>query len=82
MTIEKLDSSDHDDGGWNIEGSGLCSASLFGKAVQVWAVAQDRPVTVNEAALAFNVRPEIIQQAVEEHPWMYLNGEHIEHDGE
>ena len=68
-------------GGWNHD-TGQPGIALFGNAVQVWAVAQNRPVTVDEAALTFNVAPELIRQAVEEHGWMYLRGDRIEHDGE
>lgn len=80
--ITALDDSAIDDGGWNCDGSGNISIGLFGNAIQVWAVAQDRPVTVQEAAVAFNTTPAIIRQAVESHYWMFLSGDIIEHDGE
>ena len=81
--ITALDDSDDDDGGWNLEASGNVSGILFGNALSVWTVAQARPVSVSEAALAFNVQPKLIRQAVEGHYWMFINaaGE-IEHDGE
>lgn len=67
--------------------------SLFGNAVQTWAVMQDRSkVTVAEAALAFNVAPRRIIEAVEQHYWMFIDGPvdygtdfsklTIEHEGE
>lgn len=57
--------------------------SLFANALQVWTMAQNKQVvTVHEAALSFNVRPEIIIQAVNYHAWMFLDGDLIEHDGE
>ena len=67
---------------WNLE-TGEPSIVLFANAVQVWAVCQDSPrVTVDAAALAFNVKPELIRQAVEHHAWMFLCGQAIEHEGE
>lgn len=82
MMIEALDVSEDDDGGWNLEGSGNPSVSLFSSALQVWAACQEESVTVDAAALAFNVRPELIRQAIDHHPWMYLSGDVIEHEGE
>lgn len=68
---------------WNLETSGMPGVALFGAALQVWLGAQNREgITVDEAALAFNVRPEIIRQAVETHYWMFLSGDVIEQDGE
>ena len=67
---------------WNHE-TGNPSVSLFANALQVWAVAQNRlGISVDEAALAFNVKPELIRQAVEWHPWMFHVGGAIEHEGE
>jgi len=63
----------------------------FANAVQVWSSLQEpEDVSVGTAALAFNCAAEIIKQAVEHHPYMYLSAdegdplhEHkIEHDGE
>jgi len=74
--------ADDEHRGWDHE-NGLPTSRYFGNAVQVWAIAQDRPVTVSDAALAFNVTPDLIRRAVEDHEWMYLgSGELIEHDGE
>lgn len=80
MTItELIDTGDADD--WDEDGNP--TVSLFANAVQVWSWAQARAVvTVEEAALAFNVKPELIVQAVEWHPWLFLNGNFIEHEGE
>jgi hypothetical protein len=63
--------------------TGLPTSAHFGNAVQVWAIAQDRPVTITDAALAFNVSPDLVRRAVEDHCWMMV-GENdlIEHDGE
>lgn len=83
QSITALDVSDDDDLGFNMDGSGDISVIHFGNAIQVWAFAQDREVKIAEAALAFNVRPELICQAIENHAWMSANaaGE-IEHEGE
>lgn len=50
---------------------------------------REGPASVVNAALAFNVHPEMIMEAVEEHDWMYLAGDtgnlaqlFIEQDGE
>ncbi len=67
---------------WN-KNTGEPTCSYFGNALQVWSALQDgRATTVNEAALTFNVPPELIRQAVKDHFWMYLDGDVIEHDGE
>ena len=61
---------------------GMPQATAFGNALQMWAACQGRAVTVQEAAMTFNAVPEVIRQAVEDHPWMFLDGDNIEHDGE
>lgn len=67
---------------WNHE-TGAPGIALFSNAVQVWAVAHGGEVTVSAAALAFNVKPELIRQAADDHPWMYIgHGDVIEHEGE
>lgn len=69
--------------GWNLETSGMPGEMLFAGALQVWSAAQNRDgVTVDEAALTFNVAPAVIRQAVEAHPWLFLSGDVIEHEGE
>jgi hypothetical protein len=72
---------DTSDNSWDHD-SGTPGLNLFANAVQVWAVLQERPVTVNDAALAFNATPDVIRQAVEHHAWMFLDGDTIEHEGE
>lgn len=75
--------------GWD-QDSGAPTTGLMSRAVQVWALLQQRvDVTVAEAAKTFNVPSRCIQQAVEDHPWMYLEGpddvpekQTIGHDGE
>ena len=67
---------------WNHD-TGMPGMALFCNALSVWVIAQDRDVTVGDAALAFNVAPALIRQAVEWHYWMLLGaGDVIEHDGE
>lgn len=66
--------------GWDQE-SGMPTSGYFGNALQVWSLAQDRPVTVQEAAVTFNVTPDLIRECIEDDVWMYLNGDLIEHDG-
>ena len=81
--LETGDQAESDCEGWNLETSGMPGVGLFSSALQVWTVAQNRPVKVAEAALAFNVKPEIIRQAVEAHYWMLLGaGDVIEHEGD
>lgn len=70
--------------------TGAPGLHLFAGAVQVWSVMQDRPTSVAEAAMTFNVEPCRIVEAVEDgHYWMYLSGPRddfarlmIEHEGE
>ncbi len=78
----ELDFSFEDDGFWNIEGSGKCSATLFGNALQVWGVFQERTVTIEEASLAFNTSPDNIKAAIEQHPFMVRSGRRIDFEGE
>ena len=67
--------------GW--DESGNPTVTTFGNALQVWASAQDSPPTINDAALAFNVEPGLIRQAISEHYWMFIGkNDIIEHEGE
>lgn len=80
--ITHLDSSEEYRDRWNHD-TGMPGVALFANAVQVWVGAQNRTVTVNDAALAFNVAPHLIRQAVEWHYWLYLGpGDTIEQEGE
>lgn len=72
---ERLDGWDH--------AAGVPGVKLFSNALQVWAYAQGRVVTVDDAALAFNVPPEVIRRAVEWHYWLFITeGDVIESEGE
>ncbi|KPF84490.1 hypothetical protein IP70_15815 [alpha proteobacterium AAP38] len=77
-----------EDEGWDIDGNGGPGIGLTAKAVQVWAVCQPVQSTIGDAATAFNLPLAMIAQAVEYHPYMYLDGPAdnpataIGHDGE
>lgn len=77
-----------DDIGWdhNTRAPGIFT---FGNAIQVWAIMQNRPTSIADAARAFNCPPERIEDAVESHDWMFLEGPEddyeklmIQHEGE
>jgi hypothetical protein len=67
---------------------GLIGTQFVG-ALSCWVWMQQRDVTVAEAANVFNITPEIVVEAVNAHPWMFLAGaegagpelQFIEHDG-
>jgi hypothetical protein len=70
-------------------GTGMPGISLFANALQVWSCRQHGGSTVAQAAMAFNISPENVIEAVDYHPWMLLTGPdddytkmEIEHDGE
>lgn len=83
-----------DDEGWDIEegGAGGPGIVLFARAVQVWAVLNAPRLgeaSVAAAAAAFNVEPGRVIEAVDWHPWMFLDGPDddytrltIQHEGE
>lgn len=78
--------ADDEQDSWDQQ-TGMPTRTFAANALQVWSVFQNRPVTVEEAALAFNLTPSQIRQLVTVHLWMYLeageNGaEIICHDGE
>lgn len=55
----------------------------LGRALVTWAAMQDcYPVTIHEAAKAFNTTPEIIAEAIEDAAWISVSGDVIELDGE
>jgi hypothetical protein len=62
----------------------------LGNAIQCWSLCKltstDRMVSVAEAATTFCLPPERIIAAVNNHPWLYLDGDgvtaKIGHDGE
>ncbi|MDG3444668.1 hypothetical protein [Nitrospirillum amazonense] len=67
--------------------TGVTWTALSG-AISTWAWMQERPVTVAEAAATFNTTPEHVREAIDQHPWAYLEGDgddptaqFIEHDG-
>lgn len=68
--------------GWDAGETCLPGIGIFANALQVWALCQADPVTVDTAAAGFNVPHEMIRRAVEHHYWMFLDGDNIEHEGE
>ena len=66
---------------WDQE-TGRPTVGLFSEALQVWCFAQDHPVTIAEAAVAFRVTEALIVEAIESHPWMYVDGAYVGHEGE
>ena len=55
----------------------------LGRSLVTWAAMQDRdPLTVVDAAQAFNTTPEIIREAISDASWIYTVGDIIELDGE
>lgn len=76
---------------WNIddETGPAVGIDLLGSALGVWSFLQDRDITVREAASAFRCTDQMIQQAVQNDYWMYLDGpdddptqQTIQHEGE
>lgn len=70
-----------DDDGWDTD-TGRVGLMTFANAIQVWSTFQDRDCTIDEAAKVFNCAPTKVAAAVKGHPWMFLNGSTIEHEGE
>ena len=54
----------------------------LGRALVTWTAMQDRTVTLQEAATAFNTTPEVIKEAINDADWIYFYGDTIELDGE
>ncbi len=82
----------NDEHSWNHEDDGKVGISLFGNAVQVWAIFNanaGKSTSIADAAEAFSVDPLMIIEAVNAHYWMFTSGPHddftkmkIEHEGE
>lgn len=53
----------------------------LGRALVTWTAMQGRPVTLHDAAQAFNTTPEIIAEACEEAMWISVEGDRLELDG-
>ena len=66
---------------WDLDKNLPCETG-FCNALSLWSWMQCRPTTTNEAAMTFNCTREVTLQAVEAHPWLYLDGDIIEHEGE
>ena len=61
-----------DDGGWNLEGSGLCSIDRFSRALAVWLVLQDNPQNVGDAVSVFNATSYVIRMAANWRPTLSI----------
>jgi hypothetical protein len=68
--------------------AGICWDKL-GAAISCWAFMQSRPVSVADAARAFNTTPQIAEEAVGHWAWTFISSESddpeeqiIEHEGE
>lgn len=73
---------------WDAD-TGAPGLTSFGNAVQKWSVMQCRRTSVAEAARTFNCLPSRIVEAIDAHPWMFVEGPDddfeklmIEHEGE
>jgi hypothetical protein len=55
----------------------------FITAVGMMVYTNERTVTVSDVALAFNTTPELVREAAEAHPWLFVRDDgSIESDGE
>ena len=54
IAFTSLETGPDDDGGWNLEGSGLCSIDRFSRVLAIWLVLQDKPQTIGDAVHVFN----------------------------
>jgi hypothetical protein len=66
--------------------SAAVGSSDLGTAIQVWSLLNAGETTIDTASTVLRSPPSVILQAVEEHPWMYLETRHgslcIGHDGD
>jgi len=79
---------------WNLDSDdddyGKPGVGIVAEAISVWATLQNKPVTLGDAAHAFQMPVEAVAQCVEFHPWMFFVGDEntpidqliIEHEGE
>lgn len=63
-----LETGPDDDGGWNLETSGLCSIDRFSRALAVWLVLQDKPQNIGDAVSVFNATSHVIRMAANWRP--------------
>jgi hypothetical protein len=56
--------------------------SQFQDALQTWVAMQRRSPTVNEAALTFNVAPDLVREACDGRRWVFIVGDRLELEGE
>jgi hypothetical protein len=53
----------------------------FISAVGIFVYVQDEPPTIEHAALVFNTTPDLVREAAEAHPWLFLEDGCIVSDG-
>lgn len=65
--ITEIDNSKDDDGGWNLEGSGLPSSEILYRALVAWLTSSDRSgsARVQEAAIALSATDDVITQVAD-----------------
>ena len=64
--------------GEEIGDAGIPGVSLFAKALGVWVCCQEEATTlatVDEAARSFCVPRDLIWEAVENHTWLFIDGD-------
>ena len=73
---------DPDDATAASDASGLPGVGVVAAALGTWVNLNGRYPTVGEAAMVFNLPPELVRSAVDYSPWMLLGaGDTIELDG-
>ena len=72
---------DDDNAELAVDGNGDPFESDFMRSLACWVYCQDREVPIEEAAMSWNATPDVIRQAVEEHPFLCEVCGHIEQDG-
>ncbi len=72
IAFTSLETGPDDDGGWNLEGSGLCSIDRFSRVLAIWLVLQDKPQTIGDAVHVFNATSYVIRMAAKWRPTLWV----------
>jgi hypothetical protein len=56
--------------------------SQFAAALQTWVAMQQRSPSVDEAALCFNVAPDLVREACDGRRWIVVVNDRLELEGE
>lgn len=72
IAFTSLETGPDDDGGWNLDGSGLCSIDRFSRVLAVWLVLQDKPQTIGDAVSVFNATSYVIRMAAKWRPTLWI----------